>query len=67
MIHIKHYIEIFQMGFSAMINATDKKNITCRVQEVREDILLWAEGGKKQEEEEEEMIKIIVFGELSLM
>lgn len=35
------------MGFSAMINATDKKNITCRVQEVREDILLWAEGGKK--------------------
>jgi hypothetical protein len=25
MIHIKHYIEIFQMGFSAMINATDKK------------------------------------------
>jgi hypothetical protein len=37
------------------------------VQEVREDILLWAEGGKKQEEEEEEMIKIIVFGELSLM
>jgi hypothetical protein len=37
------------------------------VQEVREDILLWAEGEKKQEEEEEEMIKIIVFGELSLM
>jgi hypothetical protein len=34
---------------------------------VREDILSWAEGEKKQEEEEEEMIKIIVFGELSLM
>ena len=32
-----------------------------------EDILLGAEGKKKQEEEEEEMIKIIVFGELSLM
>jgi hypothetical protein len=47
MIHIKHYIEIFQMGFSAMINATDKKNITCRGQEVWEDILLGAEGKKK--------------------
>jgi hypothetical protein len=35
---------------------------------VWEDILLGAEGKKKkQEEEEEEMIKIIVFGELSLM
>jgi nucleoid-associated protein YejK len=47
MIHIKHYIEIFQMGFSAMINATDKKKYNMQSARGARGYFIMGRRGKK--------------------